>query len=100
MTHGAFNVPAPHNEPVRGYAPGSPEKKTLKAELKRMAAEELDIPLVIGGEEIRTGDTEPLVMPHDRHKRLGDPVRPVRRPVGHDGRGAAHLVAAPRPFRC
>ena len=35
-----------------------------------------------------------------RHKRLGDPVRPVRRPVGHDGRGAAHLVAAPRPFRC
>ncbi len=71
MTHGAFNVPVPHNEPVKSYAPQSAEKKSLKAELARMSAEKLDIPLVIGGEEIRTGATEPVVMPHDHRRQLG-----------------------------
>jgi len=71
MTHGAFRVPVPVNEPVRGYAPKSPEKKSLKAELARQRAEQVDIPLVIGGEEIRTGDTEDVIVPHDRQRRLG-----------------------------
>jgi 1-pyrroline-5-carboxylate dehydrogenase len=58
-------VPAPVNEPVLTYAPGSPERAALKAELDRMAGTEIEIPLVIGGREVRTGDTEAQVMPHD-----------------------------------
>ena len=58
-------VPAPRNEPVLGYAPGSPERAELKAALKVMAAEQIEIPLVIGGREVRTGDTATQVMPHD-----------------------------------
>src|SRR4051794_15138155 len=65
----AFNgnrrVPAPVNEPIRSYAPGSPERASLKARLKEMAAETIEMPLIIGGKEIRTGDTAPSVMPHD-----------------------------------
>ncbi len=71
MTFGAFQVPVPDNEPVRAYAPGSAEKKSLKAELARQRSEEVDIPLVIAGEEIRTGDTEEVLVPHDRRRRLG-----------------------------
>lgn len=71
MTHGAFQIPVPHNEPVRAYAPGSAEKKSLKAELARQRAELVDIPLVIDGEEIRTGDTEDVLVPHDRRAKLG-----------------------------
>jgi 1-pyrroline-5-carboxylate dehydrogenase len=71
MTHGAFRVPPPVNEPVRNYGPGSPEKARLKAELARQRAATVDIPIVIGGEEIRTGDTEPVLVPHDRRRPLG-----------------------------
>ena len=71
MTHGAFQVPTPVNEPVWAYAPGSPEKQSLKAELARQRAEQVDIPLVIGGEEFRTGDTEDVLVPHDRNTPLG-----------------------------
>jgi 1-pyrroline-5-carboxylate dehydrogenase len=71
MTHGAFRVPPPVNEPVRSYGPGSPEKARLKAELTRQRSASVDIPLVIGGEEIRTGDTEPVLVPHDRRRPLG-----------------------------
>jgi 1-pyrroline-5-carboxylate dehydrogenase len=53
------------------YAPGSPEKAELKAKLAEMADEVVDIPLVIGGEEIRTGDTGNVVMPHDHGHVLG-----------------------------
>ncbi|MFL5575059.1 MAG: hypothetical protein ACJ79S_03695, partial [Gemmatimonadaceae bacterium] len=66
--NGTRRVPPPVNESVKGYAPGSPERAALKARLKAMASERIDIPLVIGGEEIRTGDTAQSVMPHDhRH---------------------------------
>jgi len=71
MTHGIFQTPAPTNEPVRDYAPGSPERESLQAELARQAAEEVEVPLIIGGEEIRTGSTQDMVMPHDRNHRLG-----------------------------
>jgi 1-pyrroline-5-carboxylate dehydrogenase len=67
----AFNghrrVPPPVNEPVRAYAPGSPERASLKRKLSAMAADRIEIPLVIGGNDIRTGDTACAVMPHD-HK--------------------------------
>jgi 1-pyrroline-5-carboxylate dehydrogenase len=62
---GTRRVPQPVNDPNRSYAPGSPERAELKARLKSMAAEKLDIPLVIGGREIRTGRTAKSVMPHD-----------------------------------
>lgn len=57
-------VPLPMNEPVRGYAPGSPERAELKTALKVMSSEEIEIPLIIGGREVRTGDTDVQVMPH------------------------------------
>src|SRR5881394_2904083 len=62
---GIRRVPTPINEPNKTYAPGSPEKAALKARLKSMAAEKIDIPLIIGGREIRTGRLEKAVMPHD-----------------------------------
>src|SRR5580765_6033445 len=69
---GNRRVPAPVNEPVRNYAPGSPERAELKARLKTMAEERIEIPLVIGGKEVRTGDTAQSVMPHDHRHVLGD----------------------------
>jgi 1-pyrroline-5-carboxylate dehydrogenase len=63
--NGHRRVPPPINEPVRSYAPGSPERASLKARLAAMAAETIEIPLVIGGKDIRTGSTERSVMPHD-----------------------------------
>jgi 1-pyrroline-5-carboxylate dehydrogenase len=58
-------VPQPWNEPVLSYAAGSPERKELKSRLEEMAGEEIEIPIIIGGREIRTGDTGRAVMPHD-----------------------------------
>jgi 1-pyrroline-5-carboxylate dehydrogenase len=69
---GTRRVPAPVNEPVRNYAPGSPERASLKARLKEMAGERIEIPLIIGGEEIRTGETAQAVMPHNHHHVLAD----------------------------
>ena len=62
---GKLQVPQPINEPVLEFAPGSPEKEEIKKTLEEMAGQVVDIPLVIGGEEIRTGDTADVVMPHD-----------------------------------
>ena len=66
---GFANIPRPHNEPVLGYAPGSPERASLKAALDRMADQTVDIPVIIGGEEIRTGDLHNVVSPHE-HRRV------------------------------
>jgi 1-pyrroline-5-carboxylate dehydrogenase len=66
---GTRRVPQPINDPNRSYAPGSPERAELKARLNTTATETIDIPLVIGGREIRTGRTAKSVMPHD-HKHV------------------------------
>ncbi|HEX2093029.1 MAG TPA: L-glutamate gamma-semialdehyde dehydrogenase [Longimicrobiaceae bacterium] len=58
-------VPAPRNEPVLSYAPGASERETLKTALKQMSGEQIEIPVIVGGREIRTGNTESSVMPHD-----------------------------------
>jgi 1-pyrroline-5-carboxylate dehydrogenase len=58
-------IPRPTNEPVLGYAPGTAERAALKRELDVQAAQIVDIPLVIGGREVRTGDTFDVVMPHE-----------------------------------
>src|SRR6478672_13759067 len=69
---GIRRVPQPVNEPNKSYAPGSPERADLKARLKQMAAERIEIPLVIGGQEVRTGRTAQAVMPHDHKHVLAD----------------------------
>jgi 1-pyrroline-5-carboxylate dehydrogenase len=65
-------IPAPVNEPNLAYLPGSPERAALKARLSSMAAERVDIPLIIGGCEIRTGRVAHAVMPHDHRHVLAD----------------------------
>ena len=65
-THAIFRAPEPYNEPVKSYAPGSPEREELSRRLRELASQQLDLPLVIGGEEVRTGDTFEAVMPHRR----------------------------------
>jgi 1-pyrroline-5-carboxylate dehydrogenase len=65
-------IPSIVNEPVRSYAPGTPERAELKARLETMARERIEIPVVIGGERILTGDIEHAVMPHDHGHVLAD----------------------------
>ena len=62
--NGHRRTPPPINEPIRSYAPGTPERAELKARLDSMATERVDIPIVIDGHEIRTGETTRVVMPH------------------------------------
>jgi 1-pyrroline-5-carboxylate dehydrogenase len=61
-----FKPPPPQNEPVKDYAPGSPERAELEQRLVEMKSQQLEIPCVIGGEEITTGTTFDAVMPHDK----------------------------------
>jgi len=70
--HGIFRPPDPYNEPVRGYEPGSPERDELRYRLDELSSQRLDIPLVIGGEEVRTHDMFEAVMPHRRGHVLAD----------------------------
>jgi 1-pyrroline-5-carboxylate dehydrogenase len=70
--HGIFRVPEPHNEPVLGYEPGSPEREALRSRLDELSSQRLEIPLVIGGEDVATGDTYEAVMPHKRSHVLAD----------------------------
>jgi len=63
--HGTFRPPTPVNEPVLDYAPGSPERAELAAEIERQRAEVVEIPLIIGGREVRTDELHDVVMPHD-----------------------------------
>jgi len=65
MSNAKFTLPQPINEPILSYAPGSPERQALKAALNKIAGEQIEIPLIIGGKEIRTGQTAQCVMPHD-----------------------------------
>ncbi|RLB63573.1 MAG: 1-pyrroline-5-carboxylate dehydrogenase [Deltaproteobacteria bacterium] len=71
MINAALNVPQPLNEAVKGYLPGSPEKLELKQQLKKMAGEEIEIPLIIGGQSVTTGKLAPCVCPHDHGHVLG-----------------------------
>ena len=65
-------VPTPINEPIKSYAAGSPERTELKARLKSMSGERIEIPLVIGGKEIRTGKKQQSVMPFNHQHVLAD----------------------------
>jgi 1-pyrroline-5-carboxylate dehydrogenase len=78
---GIYEIPAPANEPVYDYAPGSPEREKLKQELERVASERVEIPVVAGDEEIRTGDTTDVVMPHDHQHVLATAHKARRQDV-------------------
>jgi len=71
MANGIVSVPPPVNDPIRSYAPGSPEKTSLKARITEMLSQQIEIPLIIGGEEVRTGNTAKAVCPHDHKHVLG-----------------------------
>jgi len=62
-------IPMPQNEPILSYAPGSPERKALQVELERMSNETIEIPLIIGGKEVKTGKMAKAVEPHN-HKHV------------------------------
>jgi len=71
MSNYYFKVARPANEPIKAYAPGSPEKAALKHKLAEMKSQQIDVPLIIGGKEIRTGNTADLRVPHDHSVKLG-----------------------------
>ena len=62
---GYFDYPLPVNEPVLSYEPGSKERQTLKEVLDELKSQQMDIPMYIGGAEVRTGDTKPIHPPHE-----------------------------------
>jgi 1-pyrroline-5-carboxylate dehydrogenase len=70
--NGTRRVLAPVNEPVKTYAPGTPERAAIKNRLTEMASERIEIPIIIGGKEFRTGETATSVMPHDHRHVLAD----------------------------
>ncbi|PKP21135.1 MAG: 1-pyrroline-5-carboxylate dehydrogenase [Bacteroidetes bacterium HGW-Bacteroidetes-21] len=71
MNNAIFNYGYPDNEPVKDYKPGSKEKKDLLEAISKMKENIFDIPVIIGGKEIRTGKTSPIIMPHDHAVSLG-----------------------------
>lgn len=71
MSNAFFNVPTPINEPVKGYAPNSPERLELLKAIKELKQMQRDIPMYIGGQEVRTGNTKDINPPHDHQHLLG-----------------------------
>ena len=68
---GFYNIPMPKNEPVKSYAPGSPERKDLLKALADLKARKLEVPMIIGGKEIKTSETVKMVCPHNHSFELG-----------------------------
>src|SRR4051812_18735712 len=95
MTNAVFRVPTPVNEPIKAYAPGSPERAELKAEVARQRQTPVTIPLVVNGERLTPSATESLVSPHAHRTKLA---------TAHKGGGAettkaiAAAVAAQREW--
>src|SRR5581483_8477627 len=71
-THAIFRPPLPRNEPIHDYLPGSPERLRLQRRLEQMRNERIEVPLVIGGKDVTTGDLKQAVMPHDKEHVLAD----------------------------
>jgi hypothetical protein len=102
----SYRVPIPINEPIFSYAPGTGERQRLKKKLAAMSAEKIDIPLVIGGKEVRTGDTGTQVMPH-RHGQViatwhkagtGEIEQAIRQPAKHAVNGPHGILRIARVF--
>jgi 1-pyrroline-5-carboxylate dehydrogenase len=71
MANAIFEIREPNNEPVYSYAPGTPEREKLQEELERLKSQEIEIPAIIGGKEIKTGKTTDVVIPHNHNHKLG-----------------------------
>lgn len=71
MPKGVYKLPEVKNEPVKSYAPGSPEREALKLKLKELSQGGLDLPMIIGGKEVRTGNLMDIRPPHDHRTLLG-----------------------------
>ncbi|MEW6468734.1 MAG: L-glutamate gamma-semialdehyde dehydrogenase [Bacteroidota bacterium] len=71
MPKGVYKVPVPLNEPVKSYAPGSPERKELQAALKELRSAEIEVPMYIGGKEVTSGNKVRMAPPHDHKHTLG-----------------------------
>ena len=71
MSNAYFKVPKAINEPVKSYAPGSPERTALQQAIKELKALQVDIPMFIGGKEVRTGKTATMHPPHELSHTLG-----------------------------
>src|SRR5210317_184042 len=84
MSNGIYNVPVASNEPIYDYAPGTPEREALLAAYKEQFNSTVEVPMYIGGKEVRTGDLGELAPPHDHQHKLG---------VFHKG-DASHVSAA------
>ena len=70
MHNARVTVPTPLNEPVLSYAPGSSEKTAIKAQLDAFGTSSVEIPLVIGGRDVATGDVGTCIVPHDHQRQL------------------------------
>ncbi len=71
MTNAIFRVPEPHNEPVKSYQPGSPERLELKLKLAELASKQIEVPLIIGGKKVKTGNLAEIRAPHNHDLKLG-----------------------------
>ena len=71
MSNAYFKVPQPVNEPVKLYKPGSPERSELKKKLSELKSKQIEVPLIINGEEVKTGNTAEMRIPHDLGHLLG-----------------------------
>ncbi|MGV1010954.1 MAG: L-glutamate gamma-semialdehyde dehydrogenase [Flavobacterium sp.] len=71
MSKGFYHVPKAVNEPVKSYAPNSPEKAAVLAAYKKMWNETIDVPMYIGSEQVRTGNTQTMSAPHDHQHIVG-----------------------------
>ncbi len=71
MSNAYFKLQVPINEPILNYAPGSPEKTELKKKLSELQSKEIEIPLIIGGEEVKSGKTAEIRVPHNLSQKLG-----------------------------
>jgi 1-pyrroline-5-carboxylate dehydrogenase len=71
MANAKYSVPLPPNEPIKSYASGTPEREILKTKLKELKSQPIEIPLIIGGAEVKTGRVVPCILPHDHQTVVG-----------------------------
>ncbi len=100
MNNSIFKFPKPQNEPILNYEPGSKERKALKAKIEELQNQQIEIPLIIGGKEIKTGDTGTVTMPENHqhvlatyHKAQAEHVK-----LAIEESQKAHKIWAEMPF--
>jgi 1-pyrroline-5-carboxylate dehydrogenase len=82
MSNAYFKVPSPVNETIKLYKPGSPEREELKKKLSELKSKQIEVPLIIGGEEIKTGNSAEMRIPHDHKHVLGVYHKAGKKEVG------------------